>query len=166
MASISRKSTSANLMPGLLISGPAGAGKTQRARQVLGETPGPAVLIEFQEIYATLLGIERLPSGRYPERLESDSFAMPLVEYTRRTAITAARERDIYAIVTNSDGNPERRTALLGYIGPGSSEVVVDPGRAAVEAALSIDDELSEQCKKAVGRWYNPRPSGSFGRRR
>ena len=51
----------------------------------MGETPGPAVVVEFQEIYATLLGIRRLPSGRYPERLESDAYIMPLVEYTRRT---------------------------------------------------------------------------------
>ena len=152
-------------MPGLLISGPAGAGKSQRARQALGETPGPAVVVEFQEIYATLLGIRRLPSGRYPERLESDAYIMPLVEYTRRTIISAARERDIYTVVTNSDGNPERRTALLGFIGPGSSEVVIDPGRAIVEEALSIDDELSEQCRKAIGRWYNPRPFSFFGRR-
>ena len=153
-------------MAGLLISGPAGAGKSQRARQALGETPGPAVLVEFQELYATLLGIERLPSGRYPERLESDAYIMPLVEYTRRAIITAARERDITPIVTNSDGLQERRTALLGYLGPGSREVVVDPGRAIVEEALSIDDELSEQCDKAIRRWYEPRPFSFFGRRR
>ena len=137
-------------MAGLLISGPAGAGKSQRARQALAETPGPAVLIEFQELYSRLLGIERLPSGRYPERLDSDAYALPLTEYMRRTAITAARERDLTAIVTNSDGNPERRTALLGYLGPGSSEVVVDPGRAIVEANLSIEGELSEQCNEAI----------------
>ena len=68
--------------------------------------------------------------------------------------------------MTNSDGNTERRTALLGFIGPGSSEVVVDPGRAIVEEALSIDDELSEQCSKAINRWYNPRPYSFFGRGR
>ena len=153
-------------MPGVLVSGPAGAGKSQRARQVLGETPGPAVVVEFQELYASILGIRRLPSGRYPERLESDAYAMPLVEYTRRTIISAARERDIYTIVTNSDGDLERREALLSYIGPGSREVVVDPGRAIVEEALSIDDELSEQCNKAIKRWYEPRPFSFFGRRR
>ena len=131
----------------------------------MGETLEPAVLIEFQEIYAALLGIRRLPSGRYPERLDSDSYALPLTEYVRRSAITAARERDIHAIVTNSDGNPERRTALLGYIGPGSSEIVVDPGRSIVEDNLSIEGELSEQCDDAINRWYRPRDS-FFGRRR
>ena len=153
-------------MPGTLLSGPAGAGKSQRARQVLGETLGPAVLVEFQELYATLLGIERLPSGRYPERLDSDAYALPLTEYVRRAAITSARERDITPIVTNSDGLQERRTALLGYLGPGSREIVVDPGLAVVEANLAIDDEVSEQCRKAINRWYNPRPYSFFGRRR
>ena len=153
-------------MPGLLISGPAGAGKSQRARQALEETPGPAVVIEFQELYATFLGIRRLPSGRYPERLESDEYALPLMEYVRRAAITSARERDITLIVTNSDGLQERRTALLGHLGPGSREIVVDPGLAVVEANLAIDDEVSEQCRRAINRWYNPRPYSFFGRRR
>ena len=151
-------------MPGTLISGPAGAGKSQRARQVLGETLGPAVLIEFQELYATLLGIERLPSGRYPERLDSDAYALPLTEYVRRTAITAARERDITVIVTNSDGTPERRTALLGFIGPGSSEIVVDPGEDVVTRNLSRGGKLSNQCRDAKDRWYKNRPySGGRG---
>ena len=157
-------------MPGTLISGPAGAGKSERARQVLGETLGPAVLVEFQEIYAMLLGIERLPSGRYPERLDRHAYALPLTEYVRRTAITAARERDIHAIVTNSDGTPERRTALLGFLGPGSAEIVVDPGEEVVTRRLSgRDGKLSEQCREAKNRWYGNRPYGGGrggGRRR
>ena len=117
-----------------------------------------------------LLGIERLPSGRYPERLDSDSYALPLAEYTRRTIISAARERDIYTVVTNSDGTPERRTALLGFIGPGSSEIVVDPGEDVVTRNLSRGGKLSNQCREAKNRWYGNRPySGGLstgGRRR
>ena len=153
-------------MPGLLISGPAGAGKSQRARQALEVTPGPAIIIEFQQIYAALLGIERLPSGRYPERRERDNFALPMSEYIRRAAITAARERDIYAIVTNSDGTPERRTALLGFIGPGSSEIVVDPGEDVITRRLSVRGKLSNQCRQAKDRWFKNRPYGGGGRRR
>ena len=156
-------------MPGLLVSGPAGAGKSQRARQALEATPGPAIIVEFQQIYAALLGIERLPSGRYPERRERDAYALPLTEYVRRAAITSARERDITAIVTNSDGTPERRTALLGYIGLGASEVVVDPGEEEVIRRLSVRGKLSNQCREAKDRWYKNRPySGgrSGGRRR
>lgn len=155
-------------MPGVLVSGPAGAGKSQRARQVRAETPGPAIVVEFQELYASILGIKRLPSGRYPERLISDEFALPLTEYVRRAAITSARERDIFIVATNSDGNPERRSALLGFIGPGSSEIVVDPGIDAVIENLSIDGELTEQCDEAINRWYRPRPytPSFFGRGR
>ncbi len=153
-------------MAGLLISGPAGAGKSQRARQALATTPGPAVVIEFQELYAALLGIDRLPSGRYPERLDSEAYALPLTEYVRRAAITSARERDITPIVTNSDGLQARRTALLGFMGPGSREVVVDPGEDEVIRRLSVRGKLSEQCRTAKDRWYRPRERGFFGRRR
>lgn len=141
-------------MAGLLISGPAGAGKTLYARQALADTPGPAVLAEFQTIYAGLLGIERLPSGRYPERLARDAYALPLTEYTRRVIISAARERDIYVITTNSDGHQERRLTLLSLLGTGAVEEVIDPGLAVVRQRLAVDGVLSSQCEDAIGRWY------------
>ena len=141
-------------MPGILISGPAGAGKSQFARQVRAETPGPAVVIEFQEIYAMLLGLQRMDNGRYPPRLESDAFAMPMTEYLRRTAISAATARDITPIVSNSDGDPARRAALLGFMGPGSTEAVIDPGLAVVTERLSVEGYLDPQCRDAINRWY------------
>ena len=141
-------------MPGILVSGPAGAGKSQHARQLRAEASEPAVLIEFQEIYAMLLGLQRLDNGRYPPRLESDAFAMPMTEYLRRTAISAATARDITPIVSNSDGDPERRRALLGFMGPGSREVVVDPGLSVVTERLSVDGVLDPQCQDAISRWY------------
>ena len=141
-------------MPGHLISGPAGAGKSQFARQVRAETPGPAVVVEFQELYALLLGIDRLDSGRYPPRLESDAFVMPMVEYLRRTAISAATARDITPIVSNSDGDSSRRAALLGFMGPGSTETVIDPGLSIVVERLSVDGVLDPSCRDAINRWY------------
>ena len=78
-----------------------------------------------------------------------------MAEYTRRAAITGAVNQDVDAIVTNSDGNPERRRQLLGLIGPGAVERVVDPGRAAVVETLSVDGILSDQCEGAIGRWFN-----------
>ena len=141
-------------MPGVLLSGPAGAGKSQRARQVRAETPGPAVVIEFQELYAMLLGLQRMDNGRYPPRLESDAFAMPMAEYLRRTAITAATARDITPIVSNSDGDQGRRAALLGFMGPGSTEIVVDPGIEVVTERLSVEGTLDPDCFAAINRWY------------
>ena len=151
-------------MPGILISGPAGAGKSQRARQVRAETPGPAVVIEFQEIYAMLLGLRRMDNGRYPPRLESDAFAMPMSEFLRRAAITAATARDITPIVSNSDGDSERRAALLGFMGPGSTEIVVDPGIEIVTERLSVNGTLDPDCASAIRRWYGHIPLGGFNR--
>ena len=144
-------------MPGLLISGPAGAGKTEAAREEMAARLAPAVMVDFQTLYAALLGIQRLPNGRYPERLERDAYALALAEYTRHAIITGATQREIDVITTNSDGNPARRHRLLGLLGPGAVERVIDPGRAVIEARLSdsITGVLSQQCKDAEGRWYN-----------
>ena len=111
-------------------------------------------MIDFQTIYAGLLGIERLPSGRFPERLQSDSYALPMAEYVRRVSITGAVEQEIDPIVTNSDGSPARRAALLGFLGPGAVETVIDPGLAVVTERLSVNGLLSVQCGDAINRWF------------
>ena len=142
-------------MPGLLLSGPAGGGKTQAAEEVLETSNTPAVVVDFQRLYAGLTGDERDPeTGRYPERQDRHSFLLPMVEYLRRTAITAAQQRDIYTIITNSDGDRERRDFLLSLLGAGSEERVIDPGRGVVTDRLSVDGQLSRQCGDAIQRWF------------
>ena len=99
--------------------------------------------------------LERLEDGRYPPREPQHEFAYPLVEYLRKAAITAAANREIEVVITNSDSSPERRAALLGLLKPGATEVVVDPGRAVVVERLSdADGTLSIQCADAVSRWF------------
>ena len=141
-------------MANLLLSGPAGAGKTQEGkRQVLQRLP--AILVDFQAIYAAILGIERDPeTNRYPERLLQDDYALPLAEYTRRAIITGAVERDLTVIATNSDGNAARRLDLIGFLGPGATETVIDPGIGVVTQRLSVNGQLSRQCGDAIQRWY------------
>ena len=141
-------------MPDLLISGPAGAGKTQRARELLDNAATPTVAADFQSLYAALLLIERLPSGRYPERLESQAFALGMAEYLRRVIMSVAAEREIAVITTNSDGSPVRRKALLDALAPGAVETIVDPGVAVVRGRLAVDGVLSNQCEDAIGRWF------------
>ena len=141
-------------MPGILVSGPAGANKSKTARELRERASGPSVIVEFQELYAMLLGLQRMDNGRYPPRLESDAFAMPMAEYLRRTAITAATARDITPIVSNSDGDSERRAALLGFMGPGSTETVIDPGIEIVTERLSVNGTLDPDCASAINRWY------------
>ena len=117
----------------------------------------PTILVDFQELYAALVGVNRLPSGRYPERRPQDAYAIPLVEATRQTIIRTARESDLAIITTNSDGGADRRAFLLRILGPGSQERVIDPGRLVVESRLEVNGALSEQCREAVSRWYSRR---------
>ena len=144
-------------MPGLLLSGPAGGGKTGAALAELLDRTAPAVIIDFQQIYAALLGIKRNPeTGRFPERLDADAYALALAEYVRLSTIRAAREQEIDVIATNSDGDGRRRQFLLGLLGPGSTERVIDPGIEVVTQRLTVgvNFEPSEQCRKAINRWY------------
>lgn len=142
----------------VLISGPAGAGKSALAAELLESMPPPVVIADFTRLWVALHGIERDPvTGLYPTRFSADNPTLPLVEHLRRELIESAVERDIGVVATNSDSDPARRAALLRALGPGASERIVDPGRAVVEARLaahSPDGELTEECVAAVRRWY------------
>lgn len=123
---------------------------------MLATATAPLVVADFQALYAALLLLERDGSGRYPERNPAHAaYALPLAEYVRQATITGATERDIDVVVTNSDGNPERRAFLLSRLGPGATERVIDPGIDVVRERLSVDvSGLSAQCSDAVNRWY------------
>ena len=148
-------------MANTLISGPAGAGKSQLSRDLLGQVQGQGAIIDFQSIYAALLMLRRDPeTGRYPERDPADAHLLALSEYTRRAMISGALEMDIEIIATNSDGSPQRREYLRGLLGPGAVEVVLDPGRAVVEQRLSVNGVLSQQCQNGINRWFGNLPNG------
>ena len=140
-------------MPSILLSGPAGAAKSALARRLLAENPALAAIADFQAIYAALTGDIRGPDGRYPLR---DDRLLPLTEYIRRSIITGSLARDIEVIATNSDGDPARRQFLLGQLGEGATERIVDPGREIVAARLSDPETgiLSIECDAAISRWY------------
>ena len=140
-------------MPSILLSGPAGSGKSQEARRILRESGEPTIAADFQSIVAALLLLERDSEGRYPVRPE---WVLPIAEYTRRAVIAGARTRQIDTVATNSDGDPIRRGALLQQLGPDAVEEVIDPGRLVVEARLTdpVTGQLSEECAGAVRRWF------------
>ena len=119
----------------------------------LAEGGEPVALADFQSLYAAVAGDVRGPDGRFPLR---DERLLPVVEYLRRALLTAARERGLRIIATNSDGSPERRAFLLKEMGEGAQERVVDPGEQIVRARLSdpTTGELSEECNAAIVRWY------------
>jgi hypothetical protein len=145
-------------MPNLLISGPAGAGKTEEARRLLQASTEPMVAADFQTLLAALTLLERQPDGRYPQRRESQaSWLLPLTEYLRMAIIGAAQTRGVGVVTTNSDGSPERRALLLSRLGPGAVERVNDPGIDIVTERLSVEGTLSDPCRDAINRWYGRR---------
>ena len=143
-------------MPSILLSGPAGGAKSALARRLLVESAELSAIADFQLVYRALTDVERGRDGRYPLRNEA---LLGLTEYVRRAIITGAVNRDIAVIATNSDGDPERRAFLLGQLGAGATERIVDPGRNIVEARLSDPETgvLSSECDQAIGRWYGRR---------
>ena len=141
-------------MPNILLSGPAGAGKTSEARRILNQSALPVIALDFQSLYAALLLLERLPDGRYPERLDKHKYVLPMVQYLRQAAITGATEMELEVVYTNSQGSPPRRDDLLRRLGPGAAEVVIDPGLDVVRRRLAVDGALSDQCEEAIDRWY------------
>ena len=140
-------------MANILVSGPAGGGKSAVAREELAAQASPFVAADFQALTVALMLLERGADGRYPIR---PGWSLPLVEYTRRAVITAATNREIGVICTNSDGASERRKFLLAQLGPGAVEKIVDPGVDVVRARLSAPatGELSSACEQASNRWY------------
>ena len=143
-------------MPNLLISGPAGSGKSQLARSELDDADGPAIIADFTSLFNAIRGIERGPDGKFPVRTEADKVYLPIVEYLRRVTISTALERQIKIIGTNSDGDENRRKTLLTALGPAAKEQVIDPGESTVKARLAdeITGNLSIECSSAVSRWY------------
>ena len=141
-------------MPNLLISGPAGAGKSAIARLRRREMEQPAVLSDFQSVYASLTGDVRDESGNFPVR---DEELLPLIERERQRIIRDAVEAEIGVVATNSDGDQERRSYLLGLLGADALEEVLDPGIDVVTARLSdpATGSLSTSCSSAIARWYS-----------
>ena len=140
----------------VLVAGPAGSGKTQRLRELLAESPEPMVVADFTALFNAVRLVERLPDGTFPVRGPADDVYLPIAEAMRLVAIDQARERGLRVATSSSDGDPDRRAALLERLGPDSVEEIVDPGPEIIRARLANPQtgELSPECGQAIGRWY------------
>ena len=140
----------------VLISGPAGAGKSQAARELL-RTGKADLAADFQSILAALLLLERDPeTGRYPPRDRTTERLIPLAQAIKATIISEARERELTVVATNSNGSPAQRQRLIAELG-NAPEQIINPGRAAVEQRLAdpVTGQLSSGCSQAIRRWYD-----------
>ena len=77
-----------------------------------------------------------------------------MAEYLRQAAITGAIAQELDIVLTNSDGNADRRAFLLGALAPTASERVIDPGIEVVTERLSVDGTLDPDCASAIQRWF------------
>ena len=115
--------------------------------------PDLRAVADFQAIHAAITLAQRGPDGRFPLR---DDDLLPLTEYVRRAVVTGAVRREIGLIATNSaTARSARRQFLLGQLGEGATERVIDPGADIVRARLSdpFDGALSAECDAAINRW-------------
>ena len=144
-------------MPSVLISGPAGTGKTKLALATLGTTGRNAILADFTAVFNAVTGTRRDPAtGRFPIRRGPEQAFLPITERLRQDVIRRGREMGFDIVATNSDGSPARRRRLLELLGPGSKEIVLDPGEETVVDRLKAKETgiLDPECGKAIGRWY------------
>ena len=105
-------------------------------------------------MYASVLGIRRNPETGATQH---DDHKTPTLCLWRSTFASSrdgwiAQELDI--VLTNSDGDADRRQFLLGRLGVGATERVIDPGIEVVTERLSVDGTLSDQCRDAIQRWH------------
>ena len=84
-----------------------------------------------------------------------------MAEYLRRVIITSGQDRGFDVITTNSDGDPGRRELLVMFLGPGATEIVMDPGESIIRDRLTFGmaSGPSAQCQEAMDRWFRRLPN-------
>ena len=116
----------------MIISGPAGAGKTERARELIAELQAEGlepIVADFQSLYAALLLVSRGEDGRFPERADDAAYILGMVEYIRSTIARRALADDMPVVATISERpDGSRYRALAALLGGAAREETIDPG--------------------------------------
>ena len=155
----------------VIISGPAGAGKTERAKELIAELQAQGlkpIAADFQSLYAALGLISRQEDGRYPQREENAAYILGMAEYLRSTIVRRALADDMPVVATisqRSDG--ARYQALAALIGGQAREEIIDPGVDEIVRRLGESNgTISSQCFDAMNRWYDSNEiEGAMSRR-
>ena len=142
----------------VIISGPAGAGKTERAREIIAELRAAGlepIAADFQSIYAALLLVSRGDDGRYPERDDNAAYILGMVEYIRSTIARRALADDMPIVATISErSDGAKYKALAALLGGQVREETIDPGVDEIVGRFYENGEIPSQCREAIGRWY------------
>ena len=135
-------------MPIVPVIGPAGAGKSQVIDNL--RRPGQ-VLIDYTGLYSAIGGVQRDASGRYPVRVDGDPL-IGLVAALKDFAVEQAVGRELDGYVTSSSRDDVDRLQEI----TGQTAVIVDPGEDVTKARLAdpVTGVLSDECAKALRRWY------------
>ena len=142
----------------VIISGPAGAGKTERAREIIAELRAEGlepIAADFQSIYAALLLVTRGDDGRFPERADDAAYILGMVEYIRSTIARRALADDMPVVATISErSDGARYKALAALLGGAAREETIDPGVDEIIGRFMENNQIPSQCREAIGRWY------------
>ena len=156
-------------MPINVLRGPPGGGKSQ----FLKENAEGDIHLDTTTIVVALLGLTRDEDGVYCERLD-DEKGLKVGQYMKWAGLRFAAKENIDSWFTIANSAPEAvekvravveenggKFGRVHTIDPGIDEVM---GRLAfklrdygVEAVDDLDDGLSEECRKAVAKWYGSR---------
>ena len=137
-----------------VIQGPAGAGKSQLAAEMLAAGEAQ-ILADTTSLWASLGGKERGPDGLYPIR-KADDPALHVARFVKETAARQALAQGYdVAVTTSSRGQLRRFSEIAGETDSGFDVRTVDPGESVVRDRLADKKgNLSEECKQAISRWY------------
>ena len=137
----------------VLVEGPAGAGKSQVTRS-MREAGSVDIVADVTDLWVALAGVRRGPDGRYPIRRDNEP-ALHAARYLQAVAVHFALKQNADVAVTSSRPDQARRWRDIAEDAGTTFEVrTVTPDEAVVRERLAKDGELSEECDKAINRWF------------
>lgn len=148
----------------VLIQGPPGAGKADRAEQLLDRQEVDLVA-DFTRLLAAVTNVDMLDpeTGLYPVRPQAmRAHDAQMSVYLKRAAVRQGLRQGLNVAVTAGQRKEELYREIVEAENPNARFKVetLDPGRQVAEERLierSRDDSLTDMCVKALNKWYGKR---------